>query len=384
MPLLTVPDNASKIGAAGAFLTGIGATVALLYFGRAFCITLVVSVILAFILDPFVAGFMRMRLPRPVASFVVCTMALLLVYLIGVGLFTQMLNLADELPTYSARINVLVDSVAERLERAEEDAYRVLIPKRFQENVEGKAEPDPKPRRRRRNEPPPPPSPEQIPEVRIRQDRPPLVNYLYSYVSSLYHVMLMASFVPFLVYFMLSWREHIRNSFLSIFEGSDRIIAGRSWTSIAEMARAYVVGNFILGLLISIASCICFWSWHLPYWILVGFFSGFLSLVPYIGLPLAMIPPLAAALMTYSTVGPFLFIGASVAFLHLLALNLFYPWVVGARVHLNPLAVTVALMFWGTIWGALGLILAIPITAGAKAVFDNVEGLKAYGRLLGD
>ena len=64
--------------------------------------------------------------------------------------------------------------------------------------------------------------------------------------------------------------------------------------------------------------------------------------------------------------------------------NLLYPAVVGARVHLNPLVVTVALMFWGTLWGAVGLVLAIPVTAAIKAYLDNTESLKHYGRLLGD
>ena len=51
--------------------------------------------------------------------------------------------------------------------------------------------------------------------------------------------------------------------------------------------------------------------------------------------------------------------------------------------HLNPLVVTVALMFWGTIWGGIGLLLAIPITAGIKAVCDNVTSLHGYGNCWG-
>jgi predicted PurR-regulated permease PerM len=385
--LLTEQKQVSQLLPAGIFLTGLAATVGLLYFGRAFCITFVFSVILAFMLEPFVVFFMRMRLPRPVASFVVCTIALLIVYLLGAGLFTQLANLAEELPVYSQRINDLVDSVAERIERAEQNAYRLLIPKRFQDKDRLEAEaPKPAPvKRRRRNEPPPAPAePPAVQEVRIKEDRTSIMNYVYGYVSGFYSVLLMISFVPFLVYFMLSWRDHVRRSFLLLFEGAHRETAGRAWHSIAEMARAYVVGNFILGLLLAAASCICFWSWHLPYWILVGFFSGFLSLVPYVGLPLALIPAMAATLMTYDAITPYLLIGATVAFLHLLALNLLYPSIVGGRVHLNPLAVTIALMFWGTIWGALGLILAIPMTAAAKAILDNVESLKPYGHLLGD
>jgi predicted PurR-regulated permease PerM len=46
--------------------------------------------------------------------------------------------------------------------------------------------------------------------------------------------------------------------------------------------------------------------------------------------------------------------------------------------------VTVALMFWSALWGGIGLLLAIPLTAGIKAICDNVESMRPYGKLLGD
>jgi len=51
---------------------------------------------------------------------------------------------------------------------------------------------------------------------------------------------------------------------------------------------------------------------------------------------------------------------------------------------LNPLAVTIALLFWGWLWGAMGLILAIPITAAMKIIFDHVETLKPWGAWMGE
>jgi len=59
------------------------------------------------------------------------------------------------------------------------------------------------------------------------------------------------------------------------------------------------------------------------------------------------------------------------------------PALVGKRVHLNALAVTVALLFWGWLWGAMGLILAIPITATLKVICDNMESWQPAGRWLG-
>jgi predicted PurR-regulated permease PerM len=385
--VLSTPTTAQRLQNGSTFVLAAAALVAMLYFGRVFCITIVISIILAFILEPFVTLFMRARLPRPVASFLVCFFALSLVYLMGLGVYTEFEGLSEDLPMYSEKANQLVDSVADRLDKMEQNIYRLMIPKRLQDQEKDKAaqvqatRQNDKKNRRKLPEPVVPPA---VQEVRIQQPRTSLIRIGYSYVSAYYNVFLMISFVPFLVYFMLSWRDHIRKRFLSLFEDSDKVIAGKSWHSVAEMARAYVFGNFLLGILLSVASCLSFWSWHLPYWPIVGPVSGFLSLVPYVGLPLAIVPPLLAALTVYATVSPYLFIAATVAFFHLLALNLLYPKLVGARVHLNPLAVTVALMFWGTLWGGIGLVLAVPITAGAKAVFDNVETLAPYGKLLGD
>ncbi len=369
----------------GVTILSVAAIVALLYFGRVFFITVVVAITIAFLLDPLVTPFLKLRMPRAVASFIVCSVALLALYLLGLGLYTQFSGLVQELPTFSQRMNELVDNVATRADDLEKRTYQVLIPKRFQEAPPPTGNPAPDAARRRRgSKVAEPAAPPQIPEVRIHTEPTPLLTYLYGYFRSFYDVLLMASFVPFLVYFMLSWRDHLRRSFLYLFSGAERQVVGKSWQGVADMVRAYVIGNFILGSMLATISCSFFFSIRLPYWPLVGPLSGFLSLVPYVGLPLAMIPPLAAGLIVYNQPTVYVMIAVVVAVLHLIAMNLLYPKVVGSRVHLNPLVVTVALMFWGTMWGGIGLLLAIPITAAIKAVCDNVTSLHGYGRLLGD
>jgi predicted PurR-regulated permease PerM len=369
----------------GVTILAVAATVALLYFGRVFFITMVVAITIAFLLDPLLKPFLKLRMPRAVASFIVCSVALLVLYLIGLGLYTQFSGFVQELPIFSQRMNELVDNVATRVDDVEKRTYQVMIPKRFQEVPPPPGVPTPEAGRRKRGAKAVEPAvPVQIPEVRIHTEPTPLLTYLYGYMRSFYDVLLMASFVPFLVYFMLSWRDHMRRSFLYLFSGSERQVVGKSWEGVADMVRAYVIGNFILGLMLATISCSFFFSIRLPYWPLVGPLSGFLSLVPYVGLPLAMIPALAAGLIVYNQPTIYVMIAVVVSVLHLVAMNFLYPKVVGSRVHLNPLVVTVALMFWGTIWGGIGLLLAIPITAGIKAVCDNVTSLHGYGRLLGD
>lgn len=373
-------------------LIAAGAVIALLYFGRDFFVTLVTGVTIGFLLEPFVEAFMRLRLPRSFASFLVCSIGLLLVYLAGLGVYIQAANLVEDLPRYSSRMNELIDEVVLSLESVEKTVTDFVVPKRLREpQTITPPAPPPQPvsrtARRRQPEAVMPPAnslPPPVQEVRIRSEAGPIVRYFTDNIDYVLHVLLLASFVPFLVYFMLSWRDHLRRAYLQMFTGPGRHAAGRSWQGIGDMARAYVVGNFVLGLLLTVASGIFFYLMNIPYFLLVAPISGFLSLVPYIGLPLAILPPVVAALPVFKALPPFLIIASVVGFFHLLALNLLYPKLVGSRVHLNPLAVTIALMFWGVLWGPLGLVFAIPITAGVKAVLDNMPEFQAYGKFLGD
>src|SRR5580658_6176771 len=240
----------------GVTLLAIAASVALLYFGRVFFITMVVAITIAFLLDPVVTAFVKLRVPRAVASFIVCSSALLILYLLGLGLYSQFSGFVDELPAYSQRMNDMVDNVATRVDEVEKRTYQVVIPKRFQEAPPPPGNPAPEVSRRRRGSKvvEPPPAPAQIQEVRIHTEPTPLLTYLYGYIRSFYDVLLMASFVPFLVYFMLSWRDHMRRSFLYLFPGSGRQVVGKSWEGVAGIVRAYMIGNFLLGIMLSTIS----------------------------------------------------------------------------------------------------------------------------------
>jgi len=365
-----------------------GVIVAVLYFGRVFFITALVAVIIAFILDPFVTVLIKLKFPRAVASLLVCALAALVVYMAGVGLYSQVSSLWDTMPTFSQRFGEIEDSVLQHISKLEDRVYMVVVPRR-QIRQEKKVEPPPlkSSRTRRKNEPAPTlpaATPGTIQEVRIHNDENPVTAYISARIGTFYQALLMASFVPFLVYFMLSWRDHIHRSFLHFFRGGDRVVAARSLRGVGDMVRGYVVGNFVLGCMLASLSSTAFRFMNIDYPLLAGPMSGFLSLVPYVGLPLAMVPPLFIVVAAGGNVSTVLAVVAIVAVLHLTALNVFYPKVVGARVHLNPLVVTFSLMFWGFIWDAAGLLLAIPLTAAIKAVCDNVVSLRPYGRFLGD
>jgi predicted PurR-regulated permease PerM len=356
---------------------------AALYYGRVFLITSITAVIISFLLDPFVHLLVRVRFPRSLAALVVCLLAGLVVYAVGLAIYIQTSGLVEQLPQITQRAISIVDETQSRLERIETNAVKLIARQPPPPPVQ---QPPAKPASKKKSASAPqlPAVPPPIQEVRIHQDSNPIADFVYPRLGSLYEFLLMASFVPFLVYFLLSWGAHVNRAFLQFFTGEDRVIASKSLQGIGNMVRAFVVGNSLLGLMLAIASSLGFWALGVPFPLLAGPLSGFLSLIPYVGLPLALLPPILAALSGGATFSGVVLVGAMVAILHLVALNFLYPKIVGARVHLNPLVVTFALMFWSFLWDAAGLVLAIPLTAALKAVCDNVRSLQPIGRFLGD
>jgi predicted PurR-regulated permease PerM len=368
-----------------------GVIIAILYWARVVFITTIIAVIVALILEPFVGILVRLRIPRSVGTLMVLLFAAAVMYFGGLAAAKQISGLASDAPAFKDNLGAFIGRVTDRIQEMEDSSSHLLSPAR-------KAEPAPPPaaapragaaRNNRKQSGPAPPVvpdpavPAPIQEVRIHEEKNPIGD-IYGRISTVYEFVLMASFVPFLVYFMLSWRDHIYHSFLRFFDGPDRVAVSRSLEGVAEMARAFVVGNFMIGILLATVSWAAFAIIHVPYPFLAGILSGFLSLVPYAGMVLALLPPVLSIIAGGDTGTAILIVLIVVLTLHLTAMNVLYPKIVGARVHLNPLVVTFSLMFFGFLWDAAGLLLAIPITAGIKAVCDNVAGLRSFGRFLGD
>src|SRR5258708_22459456 len=109
-------------------LIGFGVLIAILSWARVFFITFFTAVAIAFILEPFVALLMRIRFPRSLASFVVCSLALLAVYLMGLGAYTQVASLMEDYQqNYGQRVADAVENVRSKIEEMEKATYQILI-----------------------------------------------------------------------------------------------------------------------------------------------------------------------------------------------------------------------------------------------------------------
>jgi predicted PurR-regulated permease PerM len=330
------------------------AVIGLLYLLKLVMVTTLVAILLAFVLEPLVGWFGRIRIPRPVGALVAVTLLACLAGNLTFFFYNRAVGFATQLPQYSEKIRDNLANFRAQTTKIEDSTRSVL--------ASPKAGKQPVP-------------------VEV-QEAPGLSKLISAGTGTLGEVVLAISFVPFLVYFMLTWKDHMLSATVRLFPKEHRLVAHRTVGRISAMIRSFIVGNMLIGVVAATVSTVVFWSLGVPYFYFLGVISGFVSLIPYLGVFLALLPPLAAGIGVVDKTRVVIIL-LSVIGLHVVTMNVLYPKIVGKRLRLNPLVVTLSLFFWAWIWGAMGLILAVPLVGATKIVCDYVDSLRGLGDWLG-
>jgi predicted PurR-regulated permease PerM len=326
-----------------------------IYYASSVVITLICSILIASVLDPGVRVMETYRFPRWLASLIMVLLMLAVAYLVIYAISVRAQAFYEALPKLVERLKQITAHIQVTAHKFQQST-QTIMPASTEPNM---------------------------PTVRLQQESP-WAQFLLRGIGSVYAFTVTVMFIPFLVFFMLTSKNQMWVASLNLFPIHQRQQAEDVIDAIARLLRQFVVGNLFVGLISACLITPVFAIIHLQYALLVGPLAALLSLVPYIGVALAILPPLLVALMQYDTTGPFVIIGVSVAVVHFVAINVLTPKLVGQRVNLNALTVTIAMMFWSWLWGGFGLVLAVPITAAIKAVCDNIEVLKPYGAWMGE
>lgn len=344
-----------KAGSVAQIVVAVIAVIALIYLLKLVLITTLVSVLLAFVLEPVVSGLARIRVPRAAGALFAVVLLIALAGGLTSFFYGRAVDFATQLPRYSGKIQSTLAHLRAQTRQIEESTRSVIASPRT-----GKA-----------------------PLAVEVQEAPGLSRVISASSGTLGEVFLAITFIPFLVYFMLTWKSHAHSATVRLFPKEHRLVAHRTVGRISAMIRSFIAGNVLVGLINALVSAIVFWRLGIPYFYFLGVISGFASLVPYLGVFLALLPPLAAAVGVVNKTGVVIIL-LTVIILHVLTMNVLYPKIVGKRLRLNPLAISLSLLFWAWIWGGMGLILAVPLVGATKIICDYVEPLQGLGAWLGD
>jgi len=344
-----------KAGSIAQIVVALIAVIGLIYLLKFVLVTALISMLLSYVLEPPVKWLALLRIPRWIGAFIVVLSTLLILGGLTYYSYNSAVQFTDQLPAYSARIRGEIGSIRFHADRMAEQARSIVEAPKDEKHI-----------------------------VPVKVEEGPGVAGMISRNSeTILNLSLAGGFVPFLVYFMLTLKDHTHVATVRLFPKEHRLLAHRTVGRISAMIRTYLVANVLIGLLNSSLCTVIFWYLGIRYPYFIGALSGFIGLVPYLGVFASLLPPLVGGLDALNRTGILVVIVALVG-IHILTMNVLYPKFVGKRLQLNPLGVSLSLLFWAWIWGPVGLILAMPILGATKIVCDYVEPLRGVGQWLGD
>lgn len=135
--------------------------------------------------------------------------------------------------------------------------------------------------------------------------------------------------------------------------------------------------------IVTILACAAYSIIGVKYSFLLGLITGIFNIIPYIGIFSSLLLTILITFAT-STASHVLFVIIAVIAIHLVDSNYIMPKIVGSKVQINTLIALIGLVLGEMLWGITGMLLALPVIAVMKVVFDRVPSLNPWGMLLGD
>jgi len=185
--------------------------------------------------------------------------------------------------------------------------------------------------------------------------------------------------------FMLLFYQPILIEFLRrVFDADNHPEVNQIITKIKTLIQLYLVGLLIEVVIIATLFSVGLLILGIEYAIILGIIGALLNLIPYLGAIAAAVLPMVIAIATKPSPLYALLVMALYIVVQFIDNNFIVPKIVASKVKINALVTIIAVLSLGTLWGIAGMIIAIPLLAIVKLIFDHVEPLKAWGFLLGD
>jgi predicted PurR-regulated permease PerM len=357
---------------------GVGVTViAALYFGKDILLPITVAVLLSFVLSPLVGTLRRLRIPRVVAVVFSVGLALAIIGGVGALLGSQIVEVAGDLPLYQTTIEKKVDVLRKAtLGRISEVASRF----RGTLGQSGQI-----------SSPPPSPAgeqaarPEQTPvPVEVRQPPPDPVALAARILTPVLHPLAAAAIIFIVAIFILLQQDDLRDRVIRLFGSRDLHRTTLAMDDAARrLSRFFLIQlgiNATFGVIIAAG----LYFIGLPSPLLWGIIAALMRFVPYIGSYVAAGIPILLAAAVDPSWSLTLWVAALFLVTEPIIGQLVEPMLYGRGTGLSPISVVISAIFWGWLWGPVGLILSTPLTLCLVVLGRHVKQLEFLNVLFGD
>ena len=297
------------------------------------------GIVIAYLLEGLARKLTRLKVPRPVAVWIVFIAFLLFVVLVVFGV----------LPTLYNQLTEMVQQIPAMLGRGQ--AALMTLPEKYPELI----------------------SVAQVQEF-ISYVRAQLTTFGQSLVATslasaadVITALIYLILLPILIFFFLMDKEQIL-TWLFDFLPRDNQLAMRVWGDVDLQIGNYIRGKFWEILIVWFVSFLCFAYFDMQFSMLLSALVGVSVLIPYVGAAVVTIPVVLIAWFQWGWSGDFIYVTVIYLLIQALDGNLLVPLLFSEVVNIHPVAIIVAVLFFGGLWGIWGVFFAIPLATLVHAV----------------
>jgi AI-2 transport protein TqsA len=331
-------------------ILALSAFTALCYFAAVVMVPVVMAVTLAYVLWPAIDRLKRWKFPHVLAVLVVVLLAVVLMSLVGLLIYGQASDFISTVPEYWDKFQEL------RVEKLPE------MPAFLDTLVNSKVD-------------------ELLKKIDITS-LSSVPKYFFKGVGSVLSFVGQAVLVFLLTIFVLIEQPTYHRRMKKIF-GSGREAATTGMVDqISNRIAGYIWVRFITTVGLAIVFSLGLLIGGVKYAYIWGPLAAILNLVPYVGAFVGAVPPMIMALVQFNSVVAVLAVLGFIMAVQFVESNIIMPRMLQGSLNISLLAQLISTIYWGWLWGAVGIILAVPITAALKVFCDNVDTLKPLGVLL--
>lgn len=308
-----------------------------------------IAVFFSYLFKPLVVYLTEKRkFPMPLTIAVVLLIVAVIIFLFGFGVYSTIEAFIAALPRYQQRAESLLASFWDFIQQA--GLYDYVSTANWKELL----------------------------------DIGSMSSFLSSSVGSLFTFFANVFLVLFFMVFILAGTGGMHSKIVQAFPRSDANRFQSIVQNIDTQIRKYLVTKTLISLVTGFFATIVLLFFDVDFALLWGVLTFLLNYIPNIGSIIATVFPVLFALIQFGNVGVALLLVVILTSIQMIMGNVVEPRVMGKTLNLSPLLVLTSLIFWGWLWGLVGMILSVPLVAIIKIIFENIPSLRPLAIFMGD
>ncbi|MCB0306794.1 MAG: AI-2E family transporter [Calditrichaeota bacterium] len=324
---------------------------AVLYQVRTIVLPFALAVFLSYILNPLISFFEKRRVPVPVSILIAVLITFVILGVLGVMINESIQSFAREFPKYETRFGVIIDNLI---------AFFRLPPELFSSTTDGS----------------------QRFQMLTGLDKLSVTELITNTLSSITKFLSNTVLVLlFLLFILMGRNQLIKKIELAFDDSMSEKLVGIA-TNINQQIQKYIIAKTLISLATAFLVTVVLYSFGVKFALIWGIMTFLLNFIPSIGSVIATLLPATITVIQFENYLTIFLVVILLVVIQFVMGNLIDPKVVGGSVNLSPLVILFSLIFWGWLWGIVGMFLAVPLSVLVKIVFENIQSLRFISVLM--